>query len=79
MKVLPFGLLLAMAASIGCGSLPNLQEEKAAPAPAPVVARPARPVNPVTADQVSENNAQKKIEELMDELDRDSAGEAGKP
>jgi hypothetical protein len=73
MKVHRFSLLLAFAAAVGCMTLPNLREEKTPPPPPPVAAKPARPVNLVSADQITEANAPKKAEELWDELDRESA------
>jgi hypothetical protein len=79
MKVHRSTLLLAFAAAVGCATLPNLREEKAPPPPPPVAAKPARPVNPVTADQITEANAREKVVDLWDELDRESTKDAAKP
>jgi hypothetical protein len=79
MKVHHSCLLLVFAAAVGCVTLPNLHEEKTPPPPPPVAAKPARPVNPVSADQVTEANAREKVVDLWDELDRESAKDAAKP
>jgi hypothetical protein len=79
MKVHRYTLLLAFAAAVGCVALPNLREEKTPPPPPPVAAKPARPVSPVTPDQITEANAREKVVELLDELDRESTKDAEKP
>jgi hypothetical protein len=79
MKLNRSGLLLAFAAAVGCATLPNLREEKTPPPPPPVAAKPARPVNPVAAEQITEANASEKVVDLWDELDRESAKDPAKP
>jgi hypothetical protein len=62
-------LLLAAWAAMGCMSLPSWWEKPAAPT---VAVKPVRSRPPVSADQITENNAREMARALVDELDRDA-------
>jgi hypothetical protein len=61
-------LLLALTAAGGCVELPQLWDNPKAKPPG---AAKAGPPAPVTAEQVTESNAQEKAEALRQELERD--------
>jgi hypothetical protein len=69
MKRAVSSLLLAACAGMGCMSLPSWWEKPTAPT---VAAKPVRTRPPVSAEQITENNAREMAEALVDELDRDA-------
>lgn len=62
-------LVLAACAGTGCLSMPSWWE-KPKPAPPPAAAKPAP--RPVTAEQITDNNAPQMADALLHELDRDA-------
>jgi hypothetical protein len=71
MRTIPALVLLALAAGVGCVSLPKFGEEAKKPTPpAAAPQKPARP--PVTADQVSDQNAHDVAGALVQELDHEA-------
>jgi hypothetical protein len=80
MKTVWFSAILAVWAGAGCVTLPVLW---APPKPEPTpAAQPARPKPPVTAEQITEDNAHEKAKALLEELDReatDATPPAAKP
>jgi hypothetical protein len=63
-------LALAASAGMGCVSMPSWWEKSKAEAPGPVAEKAARPRPPVTAEDITENNAREMASALLDELDR---------
>ena len=71
-----FVLLVALSGA-GCVTLPAIWEQPKPPKPAPAApAKPKRPTALVTPEQVNDGNAKEMGKALLDELDRDSQGEA---
>jgi hypothetical protein len=68
-------LLLAAWASLGCESLPRLWDKPQPPPAKTVAVQPAKLTTLVTAEQISDTNAQDMAGALLDELDRDAQGE----
>jgi hypothetical protein len=77
MKRLMSLLLITAWAAAGCDTLPRLWEQ---PKPAPSQASKPVPAKPaLTADQISDNNAQAAAEALNDEIKRDCPQETLTP
>jgi hypothetical protein len=74
MKTAWCAIVLAAWASAGCVTLPVLWTPPK-PEPAAPVAPPAKPKPPVTAEQITEENAHEKAKALLEELNREGAGE----
>jgi hypothetical protein len=74
MRIAWFCLLLAVGASIGCWEWsPYCCKPAAAPPATPVpAAKPVAPPPPVTAEQVTPQNAREKAEALRAEMDREA-------
>jgi hypothetical protein len=66
MKRAVTSLLLAACGGMGCVSMPSWWEK---PKPAAVVTKPAPARLPVSAEQITENNAREMAGALVDELD----------
>jgi hypothetical protein len=64
-------LLIAVLCT-GCIELP-VRWDTAKPQPAPTAAKPTQPVQLVTAEEVTDGNAQEKAQALQSELDSDAA------
>ena len=70
-------LLIASCAGTGCLSMPSWWEK---PKPAlPATAAKAAPLRPVTAEQITDGNAQQMADALFNELDRDAQTESAGP
>ena len=70
-----YALVLVAGLAAGCGWLPQLHDDAPKPGPVPPIPAPARPKRPtqlVTPDQVNEINARQKAQALAEELDRDA-------
>jgi hypothetical protein len=78
MKTACCSLLLAVWASAGCMTLPVLWTPPPKPEPAPV-APPPKPKVPVTAEQITDENAHQKAKALLEELNSDSTSEPPAP
>ncbi|MBY0232591.1 MAG: hypothetical protein K2W96_25200 [Gemmataceae bacterium] len=72
-RIIPGLAGLLLAASVGC--LPFKVDEGQKPPPSQF--RSAAPAPPVTADSVTEKNANDKAQELRAELEREAAREPG--
>ncbi len=68
-------LLLAACAGTGCVSMPTWWDKPKSAPPAAVATKPARPRPAVSAEQITETNAEEMAGALLDELDRDAQGE----
>ncbi len=71
MKILWGSLFFSLLGSAGCMELPSLGVVDTAPAPTLITQTSARPLPPVTADQVTESNAHEKAKALQEELSRE--------
>jgi hypothetical protein len=72
MKAAWYLLFLVAPLASGCLELPRLGVKDAKPAPAPKAAeKSTRPQAPVSADEVTERNAQAKADALDEEIARD--------
>lgn len=80
MKATACWLIVALLAGIGCVELPIRGDQAKPPSAVPTAPKkPAVSVAPVTADQVSRENAREKAAALQQELDRETQGEARSP
>jgi hypothetical protein len=76
MKSVLYSLLLAACAGMGCLSMPTWWEKTKTAPPSTLAAKPARPRAAVTADQITDGNAQEMAGALLDELDRDAQAQS---